>query len=47
LAREAGVGTVSVVDIDRGEDIRTAIKMGMRFDGVAVVIARGQCPRWK
>ncbi len=47
LAREAGAGTVSVVDLDQGEDIRTMIKMGMSFDGVAVVIARGQCPRWR
>jgi len=46
LAREAGAGMVQVVDLDHGEDIRAAIEMGMDFDGVAVVIARGQCPRW-
>jgi indolepyruvate ferredoxin oxidoreductase alpha subunit len=46
LAREAGAGMVRVVDLDRGEDIRSAIEMGMNFDGVAVVIARGRCPRW-
>jgi indolepyruvate ferredoxin oxidoreductase alpha subunit len=46
LAREAGAGIVQVVDLDRSEDIRSAIEMGMNFDGVAVVIARGQCPRW-
>lgn len=46
LAREAGAGLVQVVDLDRGEDIRAAIEMGMDFDGVAVVIARGQCPWW-
>jgi indolepyruvate ferredoxin oxidoreductase alpha subunit len=47
LAREAGAGEVRVVDLDQGEDIRTAIKMGMNSDGVVVVIARGQCPRWE
>lgn len=48
LAREAGVGTVHVVDLDHGkdDDIRGAIETGMNFDGVAVVIARGRCPRW-
>jgi len=46
LAREAGAGDVRVVDLDRGEDIRSAIEAGMDADGVAVVIARGQCPRW-
>jgi len=46
LAREAGAGMVRLVDLDRGEDIRAAIEMGMSFDGVAVVIARGRCVRW-
>jgi len=46
LAREAGADRVRVVDLDRDEDIRPAIEMGMRADGVAVVIARGQCLRW-
>jgi indolepyruvate ferredoxin oxidoreductase alpha subunit len=46
LAREAGADMVQVVDLDHGEDIRSAIEMGMDFDGVAVIIARGQCPRW-
>ncbi len=46
LAREAGAGLVCVIDLDHGEDIRAAIEMGMGFDGVAVVIARGRCPRW-
>jgi indolepyruvate ferredoxin oxidoreductase alpha subunit len=46
LAREAGVGMVQVVDLDRDEDIRAAVETGMDFDGVAVVVARGQCPRW-
>jgi indolepyruvate ferredoxin oxidoreductase alpha subunit len=46
LAREAGADMVQVVDLDHGGDIRAAIEMGMDFDGVAVVIARGQCPRW-
>jgi indolepyruvate ferredoxin oxidoreductase alpha subunit len=46
LAREAGAGMVRVVDLDRGQDIRSAIETGMNLDGVAVVIARGRCPRW-
>jgi indolepyruvate ferredoxin oxidoreductase alpha subunit len=46
LTREAGAGMVRVVDLDRGEDIQGAIEEGMNHDGVAVVIARGQCPRW-
>jgi len=46
LARDAGAGMVHVVDLDQGQDIRGAIKAGTDFDGLAVVIARGQCPRW-
>jgi indolepyruvate ferredoxin oxidoreductase alpha subunit len=46
LAREAGADRVQMVDLDRSEDIRPAIEMGMSADGVAVVIARGQCLRW-
>jgi indolepyruvate ferredoxin oxidoreductase alpha subunit len=46
LAHEAGADMVQVVDLDHGGDIRAAIEMGMDFDGVAVVIAHGQCPRW-
>ncbi|UCC64636.1 MAG: hypothetical protein JSV36_06210 [Anaerolineae bacterium] len=45
LARAAGAGLVRVVDLDAGEDIRAAIAMGVDFDGLAVVIARGQCVR--
>jgi TPP-dependent indolepyruvate ferredoxin oxidoreductase alpha subunit len=47
LARAAGADTVRVVDLDRGEDIRSAIEEGMNCDGMAVVIARGRCVRWK
>jgi len=46
LVRETGAGLVRVVDLDRGEDIRSAIEVGTGFRGTAVVIARGQCPRW-
>jgi indolepyruvate ferredoxin oxidoreductase alpha subunit len=46
LAREAGARAVQEVDLDRGEDIRGAIEMAMNVDDIAVVIARGQCPRW-
>jgi indolepyruvate ferredoxin oxidoreductase alpha subunit len=46
LARDAGTEEVLVVDLDRGESIRPAIERGMNTNGVAVVIARGRCPRW-
>jgi indolepyruvate ferredoxin oxidoreductase alpha subunit len=46
LARDAGAGVVSVVDLDRGEDVRPAIERGLNHDGVAVVIALGRCLRW-
>jgi indolepyruvate ferredoxin oxidoreductase alpha subunit len=44
LARAAGASTVSVVDLDRGEDISAGIEAGLNLPGVAVLIARGQCP---
>lgn len=47
LARAAGVERVQVVDLDRGEDIRATIEDGLRAEEVAVVIARGRCPRWE
>jgi hypothetical protein len=43
LARSTGAGKVCVVDLDRGDDIRPALEEGLDFDGLAVVIARGQC----
>ena len=46
LAREAGAGLVRVVDLDSGDDVRAAIETGLNFDGIAVVIARGRCPRF-
>jgi indolepyruvate ferredoxin oxidoreductase alpha subunit len=46
LAKDAGAGTVQAVDLDRGEDVRSAIERVMDSDGVAVVVARGLCPRW-
>jgi indolepyruvate ferredoxin oxidoreductase alpha subunit len=46
LARDAGAHTVQTVDLDLGQDLRLAIETGMACDGVAVVIARGQCRRW-
>jgi indolepyruvate ferredoxin oxidoreductase alpha subunit len=52
LARAAGAGTVQVVDLDRvgdqvgrDDEIRAAIEAGVSYDGVAVVIARGECVR--
>jgi indolepyruvate ferredoxin oxidoreductase alpha subunit len=47
LAREAGAGTVRVVDLDLGQDVRAAIEACVSFDGLAVVIARGQCPKFQ
>jgi indolepyruvate ferredoxin oxidoreductase alpha subunit len=46
LVRAASVGELHTVDLDRGDDVRAAIEAGIGFDGVSVVIARGQCPRW-
>jgi indolepyruvate ferredoxin oxidoreductase alpha subunit len=46
LVRAASVGELHTVDLDRGDDIRAAIEAGIGFDGVSVVIARGQCPQW-
>lgn len=46
LVCKTGAGLVRVVDLDRGEDIRSAIEVGTGFKGTAVVNARGQCPRW-
>jgi indolepyruvate ferredoxin oxidoreductase alpha subunit len=46
LARAAGAGMVQVVNLDGGGDVHAAIARGMNFDGVAVVIARGECPYW-
>ena len=48
LAEQAtltGAGSVEVIDLDRGEDIAPALERGLRFPGVAVVVARGACPR--
>lgn len=46
LARDTGAGFVHMVDLDQGEDIRDAIETGICFNGVAVIIARGRCPKW-
>jgi indolepyruvate ferredoxin oxidoreductase alpha subunit len=43
LTREAGAQMVHVVDIDHGEDIRGPIEHGVDFDGLAIIVARGQC----
>jgi indolepyruvate ferredoxin oxidoreductase alpha subunit len=43
LAREAGAQKVTVVNIDRGEEILGPIEEGVDFDGLAVVVARGRC----
>jgi indolepyruvate ferredoxin oxidoreductase alpha subunit len=43
LARAAGARMVLVADLDNGEDIQPDLEMGLDFDGLAVVIARGQC----
>jgi indolepyruvate ferredoxin oxidoreductase alpha subunit len=43
LAHAAGAGMVRIADLDSGEDIQPALAKGLDFDGLAVVIARGQC----
>lgn len=43
LVGAAGVSSYQVVNIDRGEDIQPAIEKGIVYDGVSVVIARGEC----
>jgi indolepyruvate ferredoxin oxidoreductase alpha subunit len=45
LARSAGADFVKVTDLDQAGDIHSAIAAGVDFKGVAVVIARGLCPR--
>ncbi len=46
LAHVAGAGAVRVVDLDGDDDVRAAIESGLSCGGLAVLIARGQCPRW-
>jgi hypothetical protein len=36
---------VKVTDLDQDGDIHSAIAAGVDYKGVAVVIARGLCPR--
>jgi indolepyruvate ferredoxin oxidoreductase alpha subunit len=43
LAHAAGAGLVQVVDVDQGQDLHAALENGLDWEGVAVVIARGQC----
>jgi indolepyruvate ferredoxin oxidoreductase alpha subunit len=57
LARDAGADWVRVADIaqttsstgrssEENSQIRHLLEAGLAFDGAAVVIARGACPRW-
>jgi indolepyruvate ferredoxin oxidoreductase alpha subunit len=46
IARKTGVGELWEVDLDRGEDIRSAITQGMDYLGTGVIIARGRCVHW-
>jgi indolepyruvate ferredoxin oxidoreductase alpha subunit len=46
LAREAGAGLVHVVDLDAGEEVFSPLERGLAYDGLAVVVARGQCRRY-
>jgi indolepyruvate ferredoxin oxidoreductase alpha subunit len=43
LSHGAGADAVRVVNLDRGEDIGAAIIEGIDLDGLAVIVARGQC----
>ncbi len=44
LARTTGAGLALTVEVARLEYLRNAIEEGMKFEGTAVVIARGLCP---
>jgi len=46
MARISGVGELWEVDLDRGEDIRSAIERGMDYRGTGVIVARGRCVHW-
>jgi len=50
LARDAGADWVQVADVDlvaAGDgSVIDVIEAGLTFDGTAVVVARGACPRW-
>jgi indolepyruvate ferredoxin oxidoreductase alpha subunit len=50
LARDAGADLVQIADVDQKaagySNIQNVLKAGLTFDGAAVVIARGACPRW-
>jgi indolepyruvate ferredoxin oxidoreductase alpha subunit len=46
LADAAGAKVLRVVNFDEGEALREAIELGLNHDGVAVIVARGRCPRW-
>jgi indolepyruvate ferredoxin oxidoreductase alpha subunit len=45
MVRDTGVSEAWVVDLDRGEDIRSAIEKGMDTQATGVIIVRGRCPR--
>jgi indolepyruvate ferredoxin oxidoreductase alpha subunit len=46
MARNSGVGEMWEVDLDLGEDIRSAIARGMDYRGTGLIVARGRCVHW-
>jgi indolepyruvate ferredoxin oxidoreductase alpha subunit len=50
LARDAGAGQVQIADVGDGlartGGLLDVLEAGLTFDGAAVVVARGSCPRW-
>jgi indolepyruvate ferredoxin oxidoreductase alpha subunit len=46
MVRVSGVGELWEVDLDLGEDIRSAIARGMEYRGTGVIVARGRCVHW-
>jgi indolepyruvate ferredoxin oxidoreductase alpha subunit len=46
MVRVSGVGELWKVDLDRGEDIRSAIARGMEYRGTGVIVAHGRCVHW-
>jgi indolepyruvate ferredoxin oxidoreductase alpha subunit len=50
LARDAGADWVQVADVDRANaaegGVLDVLEAGLTYNGAAVVVARGACPRW-
>jgi indolepyruvate ferredoxin oxidoreductase alpha subunit len=47
IARQAGAGMVQFVDLDRGDEPRSAIEAGLQYTGLAVIVAHGECTQFR